>query len=1011
MRAHWRGFLLLVFAIRADGFFTIPPFSKPVLTVPPGIPVMSDYPSVPPVCPLLKLVDAELSTTDPCGFVNSVCNASLCIDGNTGGDPCMSLWRQPQPSAWLRVDLEQTASVCTVTIYNCQLCYADRLAFHEVWIGNNESSPAAIGNTKCAEKIHTTKEPLLHHTGGCVGQFVFVYLPPNNGSGSRTLNLLEVVVTGEEAVPTAHPSVDPTNDPIQSPASPPAPIPAVAPTYTPSVQPTVAPTRDPASGPSAYPAVVPSSAPAGVPSGSPIVQPPGRPTSSPTRRPTAPPVASTPTAGPTQSHPSGAPSASPTAIPTVRPTGAPTVAPIMPTVAPSTPPTLRPSAGPSAPSFLPTASPQSAFPTYPPSASPHSASPTLAPTRAPSKTPTTGQPSGGPTVVPTRGPSAAPPPDSNGGLRETLPDEESEAAAVALGFISGSGALMGNLALADTVCHSPGTMRNLSRALHPTGLEVGGNIYFGCLVGAACIVSGAALLSFTALGLLRLLDENGDGILGKDEIQHSFLRHIPVVKDSEAVDIAAIVRHPNTILLATLCIYQGMSFAALRLVITHLDTNGESVPVWERVVGGAVAAGLAALPIWFYRAVQHGLAAAQRNHLPGAGPQIWARVRDWDDPKPPRWLQWSLLGEQGDWVSCFRSKHWINSWEAAVRHFGPGYAAPGIAIEMWAMWALSFTNAFPTRSWRACGHVRMAGAVVHLFQLLFCVTLRPYRCVRDDVARILALGLLAAALIMIAAGFYKTADDQFAARHSGGVHHSGELEATAVILLQCATVVVLLQVLLRVLAEVVLLVKGWRANSQTLEWAEGEARLAELGGGGAPEEQPGGPQESFRSMPSEVALLSTSLAPLSPASYWAGSPRRTASAGRGRGVTAARRAGAPTSPGAETSPGASFSIIDLVSPGLAESSRSLWQMPPPRASRPLAAQGGRRAGRGAAPSPAPAAGAGPGTPARLRAATANWQGSPRVQRGRAATRTRRFRPLGDPTMATGITVSCDSVDL
>eukprot|EP01062_Namystynia_karyoxenos_P080277 TRINITY_DN8615_c1_g1_i4.p1 TRINITY_DN8615_c1_g1~~TRINITY_DN8615_c1_g1_i4.p1 ORF type:complete len:1125 (+),score=175.97 TRINITY_DN8615_c1_g1_i4:77-3376(+) len=627
-----------------------------------------------------------------------------------------------------------------------------------------------------------------------------------------------------------------------------------------------------------------------------------------------------PTTSPTKS-PTGAPSAVPSAVPTRAPSGLPTESPANPSAAPTRAPTAGPSV---APTQLP-----SAVPTVPPSGRP-SASPSES----------VGAPSASPTRSPTLSPSLSPPRPSHDAVQATLPDASAETAAVALSIPTGAGSAMGNLAMANTACNSAGTMRDLSRALHPTGLELGGNIYFGCLVCAVILVCGATILSYTALGAVRLMDKNGDGILGKDEIHSSCLKHIPVINESEAIDIAAVVRHPNTILVVVLFLYQGASFASLRLLIAHQDESGDEVPTWQRVAGGVFAFALAVLPYWIYRMVRRGITPMERDDLPGMGPQVRARVREWDDPKPPRWLQWVLLSEHGDWVSCFRRKHWINSWDAAVRHFEGDYAAPGIAVDMWAMWCLSFTNAFPTRSSRACGHVRLAAAAVHMFQLLFCGILRPYRCVRDDIARSLTLFLLASALVLLAVGFYRAADEEHQTVHDSDavMYTAGVLQEPAEIIMQCATAVVLLQVLLRVAAEVLLLFKGWRANSQTLEWAEREAQQAELSDSllltAAPEaERNMTPLTPGRR---KTPLIRSASLPVPRPVPGPGSPGRAASSGRGAILSPVNTI--------DSGMGMSFTLIDLVGPG---SGRAQGRGLPQLRSRALTSQGRRwRAGRG-----------------------------------------------------------------
>eukprot|EP01062_Namystynia_karyoxenos_P080279 TRINITY_DN8615_c1_g1_i9.p1 TRINITY_DN8615_c1_g1~~TRINITY_DN8615_c1_g1_i9.p1 ORF type:complete len:1287 (+),score=162.38 TRINITY_DN8615_c1_g1_i9:77-3862(+) len=840
------------------------------------------------------------------------------------------------------------------------------------------------GLTNCAESLGTAP----CHQGALTN---IAELPSGRtGVACSTDGYFECITT---TAPTPHPTTSPTKSPTGAPSAVPSAVPTRAPSGLPTespANPSAAPTRAPTAGPSVAPTQLPSAVPtvppSGRPSASPSVPPTGvplppttSPTTSPSPAPSQRPSAAepsrgpsgrpliAPTAAPTRSpsasptgaslshHPSSAPtgppswtptlspSSAPSGLPSLAPTPQPSAAPERPTAPPSPEPTPRPTVPPTgAPTRVPIGPslPPSKPPTLLPLAALPSASPSSAPSRPPSPVPSVGAPSASPTRAPTLSPSLSPPRPGRNAVQATLPDASAEAAAVALSFSTCTGPAMGNLAMANTVCNSAGTMRDLGRALHPTALELGGNMYFGCLAGAVILVCGATVLSYSALVIVRLTDENGDGILGKDEIHNSCLKHIPVVNESEAIDIAAVVRHPNTILVVVLFLYQGASFASLRLLIAHQDESGEEVPTWERIAGGIFAAALAVFPYWIYRMVRRGITPMERDDLPGMGPQVRARVREWDDPKPPRWLQWVLLSEHGDWVSCFRRKHWINSWDAAVRHFEGDYAAPGIAVDMWAMWCLSFTNAFPTRSSRACGHVRLAAAAVHMFQLLFCGMLRPYRCVRDDIARSLTLLLLASALVLLAVGFYRAADDEQETWHDGDtvLYTAGVLQEPAEIIMQCATAVVLLQALLRIAAEVLLLVKGWRANSQTLEWAEREAQQAKLNDSllltAGPAAEGRGNMTPLGPRRHKAPIIRSPLLPVDRPFPGPGSPGRAASSGRG----------AILSPANSINSGMSFTLIDLVGPG---SGRAQGRGLPQLRSRALTSQGRRwRAGRG-----------------------------------------------------------------
>eukprot|EP01062_Namystynia_karyoxenos_P006486 TRINITY_DN12277_c0_g1_i1.p1 TRINITY_DN12277_c0_g1~~TRINITY_DN12277_c0_g1_i1.p1 ORF type:complete len:1455 (+),score=169.45 TRINITY_DN12277_c0_g1_i1:66-4430(+) len=670
-----------------------------------------------------------------------------------------------------------------------------------------------------------SQRPTLHPTAGTAGPSGM----PSPGPSSAPSRTPTGAPTQSPRGPTSAPSLGPTGRPFAVPSVVPSPGPTLGPSTAPTVPPLPSPSF-PTAVPSAAPTMHPSAAPqAGArpttrPSKAPAVGLTLPPRPSPTRAPAAsravsrsptgsPSVAGQPAPGPTAdpSPPNGS-TAGP-ASPSRHPGPSPTPAPARPQPAPG--PSQTPSSD-----RHPTQSPYTAdTPTSPPASSPAypSSSPTAAPTTRAGTTPTAAPvaPAGSreaPTTQPSEAPSLSPSalPVVPATVLDTAPAVGT--ATVALGVAGAAGAAsLGNLAIAsDVQCSPEGTMRNMSRALHPTGLMISGSPYAGCLMSAILIISGTALLSVAALAALTKLDSDGDRVLSREDIERSFLSRIPVVRDAPTIDLAALVRHPNNTLLAMLFLYQGTAFSSLRLLLLGLAGNE---PWWAVIIGAAVAILLLLFPVFLRRQLRRGVQKRLRTDFPGK-PDVRARVRPWDPPRPPRWLQYVLLSETGDWVSRHREHHWINKWNSAVRPFQAAHAANGAFADMAAMWLLGLINAFPTPTLTSCGHVRLACAIVHLFQLAYCASQQPYRCLRDDVGRSVVLILLIAALISLALGFY-----------SGAA--SGDESATGVLaqaLLQGTFAVVLLQLVLRVVAEGVLFIKGYRTKSQMLEWAEADER-------------------------------------------------------------------------------------------------------------------------------------------------------------------------------------------
>eukprot|EP01062_Namystynia_karyoxenos_P024271 TRINITY_DN19447_c0_g1_i3.p1 TRINITY_DN19447_c0_g1~~TRINITY_DN19447_c0_g1_i3.p1 ORF type:complete len:1575 (+),score=114.96 TRINITY_DN19447_c0_g1_i3:144-4868(+) len=644
--------------------------------------------------------------------------------------------------------------------------------------------------------------------------------------------------TAGPIVPTDAPTESPTSSPSRNPSASPSPAPSGSPTAGPSPIPSAPPTRSPlipTPGPTTAPTVDPSTArPTTAPSTSPTMLP----SQSPTRRPTlasAPPSAS-PTRGPSTDpsvsplSPTGAPSASPSTAPSPA-----TVAPTQPpTLSPSSPPVVRPSARPSwgpstrpafpttAPSTSPSEPPSTPVPSGPPSGAPRSAAPSARPSAAPLNS------SSAPSVSPTL-PPAQPPPAPE----VVQPGQAVDGVVAGVSAVTASGAAAGPLVMAmDTTCSDGGASQNLSVVLHPTGLNVADSEFFGCLCGNLIIIVGVTVLSFAVLYLMRSIDLDGNGFFDWEDIENCFMRNFPapVKRKIEGIDIAAVIRHPDAILGATLFLYQGTSFAALRLLLAPRLTSGAAGPVWMHIFGALFALALLALPLVLYRFVERGVSPYPRDDYPELGSRPRARIRPWDPPAPPRWLQYALLSEAGDWVSCHKQKHWVNRWSSAVRKYRAELAATGCAADLIAMWALGLANSIPTPTWAACGHVRATSAGIHFVQLVYTCWMRPYRSIRENVARAALLAALMASLMSVAVEFYRISGE-YDGLSTEELHHKPSPVVNAPAgsaLLFVALAVVLVQVAVRGLAALVLLLKGWRGRIQLNEWAEFEKRRTAL---------------------------------------------------------------------------------------------------------------------------------------------------------------------------------------
>eukprot|EP01062_Namystynia_karyoxenos_P032069 TRINITY_DN23700_c0_g1_i1.p2 TRINITY_DN23700_c0_g1~~TRINITY_DN23700_c0_g1_i1.p2 ORF type:complete len:755 (+),score=134.07 TRINITY_DN23700_c0_g1_i1:51-2267(+) len=363
------------------------------------------------------------------------------------------------------------------------------------------------------------------------------------------------------------------------------------------------------------------------------------------------------------------------------------------------------------------------------------------------------------------------------------------ASVVTAAVLSGAGQGLAQVTILDFACRAES---ELPLALHPTQIELAGSAPVGTLVGAVIVVAGAAVLAAGAAHVLCRLGDEGHGVYSREAVSRS-LRHVPLMRDAQNADLGALARHPSTALGAVYAIYQGASFSGLRLLL------GGGSTAWQRGVGGLASAAALALPFWVRLRVARAL---YPKDGPGVPARPAARVREWDAPQPAPSVQLALLSAQGDWVSCSRDRHWINSWQAAVRPYTAQRAADGACAELLAMWLLAAAAAPTPGSWRGCGHQRVAGAAPVVLYVGWIALSRPYRSPRDTALTLARLAALAAAQLALAIGYYGERD---------GAAPAGALfwVAAAAALLRC---VVLLA------AEAALLGGGWRATAQVNEW-------------------------------------------------------------------------------------------------------------------------------------------------------------------------------------------------
>eukprot|EP00756_Hemistasia_phaeocysticola_P000177 Hpha_TRINITY_DN1011_c0_g1::TRINITY_DN1011_c0_g1_i1::g.84739::m.84739 len=147
-----------------------------------------------------------------------------------------------------------------------------------------------------------------------------------------------------------------------------------------------------------------------------------------------------------------------------------------------------------------------------------------------------------------------------------------------------------------------------------------------------------------------------------------------------------------------------------------------------------------------------------------------------------------------------------------------------------------------TNTWEACGWVRVAGGAVNAMKMMYIVVIRPFRRNRDNLLGAAIAGAVSAALFLNGFAF---------------IGHKFPWEVSGTLLL-VAMGLVLLRTLLDLVSEVILALRGYRRESQRLEFGEQDSQGIESESAGVLESQllpdrcstpsePAGPiAESFR---------------------------------------------------------------------------------------------------------------------------------------------------------------------
>ena len=455
--------------------------------------------------------------------------------------------------------------------------------------------------------------------------------------------------------------------------------------------------------------------------------------------------------------PTAVPTAIPTALPTTVPTAIPTAVPAIPTAVPTTvqPGTTVPTAVPT----IPTARP---IGTVVPTAVPSTLPPTSIPTQMPSPLPPTPVPS---TSVPeTAAPPTEVPPVIDKKTAETVEEVGSAAAAAAaLGAGASAGPALRLVAISGScrVGNENNSSREYPRPLHPTQWKIGDSYALGMVAGNVMISFGFAVLCFF---ILKIAERGGTSC---------------APKLFNGLDTQGLLRFPSAPLFVFQFLYQGTTQGGMSLV-SHPNTP------FHFIIGFVTCCGCVAVPIFIFRECRKGVPSQA----------VYA-----DDA---RYGLKRLLMGPGEWVSNHVELHWVNRYRTVIGSFRQEVVWFSI-VEFASMLAISAMESLNTRTLIQCGHKKLFEGFLFLILLVLEAILWPHCRARDSTVDFVLLGLQAAALFCMAAGYYE----------ENTRHYGFEIAST---LLFDSVIILIVKSGIDVLVEGYILCKGIRTRVQQRHW-------------------------------------------------------------------------------------------------------------------------------------------------------------------------------------------------
>ena len=305
---------------------------------------------------------------------------------------------------------------------------------------------------------------------------------------------------------------------------------------------------------------------------------------------------------------------------------------------------------------------------------------------------------------------------------------------------------------------SKGCSRDLSTALHPTGLSLDNSKPVGAVAANIAMLATFIAACFVAVPVVRVVGTCLFPTFFKDR------------------DVVGLLRLPSAPVLVFQYFYQGLTLAGMSLVF-HPEKG------WHAAVGAAILLVCAVVPVVLHLTITQG--------VPAYG--VYARA----EGRQNRALI-SLLGE-GEWVSMQRNPMWVQRY-TVIRPYKQG-ATWFLLIEFVSSFALSAIQSTAPETSEGCGHVKMASGLVFLVLLMLEGLFWPHARSRDAALDILLLGTQLAAMVVMAAGYYTATLDSW-------------LFDVSSRLLTVAFMLLVVKIALDILTDIYVITSGRRGNLQ-----------------------------------------------------------------------------------------------------------------------------------------------------------------------------------------------------